>query len=186
MKDWERIRHERTDLTDYVIHFTKPRNGFYANGNYQPYTPAVRAIGAIHQSMAPFMLMPPSSNPERRIARTRRGPNRRSFPDTRPKDNINRRKRPIEERIGATQALFREVNWATIGWMAPIARRVSPANRDGQARDAVVQWPAFIEPWRPPALGGCLGTSKHLCTRRRSPMKSSSSCPARGLFSAGA
>lgn len=24
MKDWEQIRHQRDDLTDYVIHFTKP------------------------------------------------------------------------------------------------------------------------------------------------------------------
>jgi hypothetical protein len=36
MKDWQRIRLARTDLTDYVIHFTKLRGFFYANWPDRP------------------------------------------------------------------------------------------------------------------------------------------------------
>lgn len=49
MKDWQRIRHERTDLTDYVIHFTKdtPIVDEYLNLRSDGYMTARRVFVAI-------------------------------------------------------------------------------------------------------------------------------------------
>lgn len=62
MKDWQRIRHERTDLTDYVVHFTKSRSivdvfGKYRDGPYMPAKEVFKEIleqGFIRPTFAPI------------------------------------------------------------------------------------------------------------------------------------
>lgn len=78
MREWQRIRHERTDLTDYVIHFTKDRSFEDAYGNFQ-YDKMAPAISVFREILEHGFIRPTFAPIRNKTARTVnntvRGPN---------------------------------------------------------------------------------------------------------------